>query len=116
MVGWLAGLVAAARVQRVALVSVRPVWGAPRTFPPTPAGRAPASPVSWSCSSTSPTVDGPDAHRRSTTTRGDVIALGWHQDLSADRAQVARTIVTEAKRPVALVPLPDVRQWSGPER
>jgi nucleotide-binding universal stress UspA family protein len=46
----------------------------------------------------------------------DVVALGWRQDLSADRAQVARTILTEAKRPVALVPLPDVRQWSDPER
>ena len=46
----------------------------------------------------------------------DVIALGWRQDLSADRARVARTILTEAKRPVALIPLPDVRQWSDPER
>jgi nucleotide-binding universal stress UspA family protein len=46
----------------------------------------------------------------------DLIALGWRQDLSADRAQVARTILTEARRPVALVPVPDIRSWSDSER
>lgn len=46
----------------------------------------------------------------------DVIALGWRQNLSPDRARVVRTVLGEAGRPVALVPLPDVRSWSDRER
>ncbi len=36
----------------------------------------------------------------------DAIALGWHQDLSPDRARVVRRMLASAFRPVALIPLP----------
>jgi hypothetical protein len=46
----------------------------------------------------------------------DVIALGWRQDLTPEHARVVRTMLTEARRPVALIPFPDVRQRSDHER
>jgi len=46
----------------------------------------------------------------------DVIALGWHQNLAPARAQVVRQTLTQARCPVALVPLPDPTQRSDPER
>jgi hypothetical protein len=38
----------------------------------------------------------------------DVIALGWRQDLSQERAGVIRRVLAEAGRPVLLVPIPVV--------
>jgi nucleotide-binding universal stress UspA family protein len=38
----------------------------------------------------------------------DIIAMGWHQDLSAHHAAVVRKVLTAADRPVALIPLTDV--------
>jgi nucleotide-binding universal stress UspA family protein len=46
----------------------------------------------------------------------DVIALGWRQDLTPEHARVVRTMLVEARRPVALIPFPDVRQRSDHER
>ena len=37
----------------------------------------------------------------------DIIAMGWHQDLSAHHAAVVRKVLTRADRPVALIPLTD---------
>jgi nucleotide-binding universal stress UspA family protein len=37
----------------------------------------------------------------------DIIALGWHQDLSPHHAAVVRRVLATADRPVALIPLPD---------
>jgi len=38
----------------------------------------------------------------------DIIALGWHQDLSPHHAAVVRKVLTTADRPVALIPLPEL--------
>jgi nucleotide-binding universal stress UspA family protein len=38
----------------------------------------------------------------------DIIAMGWHQDLSAHHAAVVRKVLTRADRPVALIPLTDL--------
>jgi len=38
----------------------------------------------------------------------DIIAMGWHQDLSSQHAAVVRRVLTRADRPVALIPLPDL--------
>jgi nucleotide-binding universal stress UspA family protein len=38
----------------------------------------------------------------------DIIAMGWHQDLSPHHAAVVRKVLTTADRPVALIPLTDV--------
>jgi nucleotide-binding universal stress UspA family protein len=38
----------------------------------------------------------------------DIIALGWHQDLSPRHAAVVRRVLTTAHRPVALIPLTDL--------
>jgi nucleotide-binding universal stress UspA family protein len=38
----------------------------------------------------------------------DIIALGWHQDLSPHHAAVVRKVLTRADRPVALIPLTDL--------
>ena len=46
----------------------------------------------------------------------DVIALGWHQNLFPSHARVVRHVLTQADRPVALVPLPDPTQRSDQER
>lgn len=46
----------------------------------------------------------------------DVIALGWRQNLSPERARIVRPLLTRADRPVALVPLPDPTQRSDAER
>jgi hypothetical protein len=46
----------------------------------------------------------------------DVIALGWRQDLAPEHARVVRIMLTEARRPVALIPFPDARQRSDHER
>src|SRR3954468_23858579 len=46
----------------------------------------------------------------------DVIALGWHQNLFPSHARVVRQVLTQADRPVALVPLPDPTQRSDQER
>jgi nucleotide-binding universal stress UspA family protein len=40
----------------------------------------------------------------------DAIALGWHQDLSPDRARVVRRMLLSAYRPVVLIPLPSGRR------
>jgi Universal stress protein family len=40
----------------------------------------------------------------------DVIALGWHQDLSAEHAAVIRRVLAEAGRPVLLVPILEDQQ------
>jgi hypothetical protein len=45
-----------------------------------------------------------------------VIALGWHQNLFPSHARVVRHVLTQADRPVALVPLPDPTQRSDQER
>lgn len=42
----------------------------------------------------------------------DVIALGWHQNVSPSHGRVVRHVLTRADRPVALVPLPDPTQPS----
>ena len=38
----------------------------------------------------------------------DIIAMGWHQDLSPHHAAVVRKVLRRADRPVALIPLPDL--------
>jgi hypothetical protein len=37
----------------------------------------------------------------------DVIVLGWRQDLSSQRAQIARRLLVEARHPILLIPLPE---------
>lgn len=52
----------------------------------------------------------------------DAIVLGWHQDLSPDRARVVRRMLLSSGRPVVLIPLPnapgsiDLRSASRSER
>jgi nucleotide-binding universal stress UspA family protein len=38
----------------------------------------------------------------------DIIALGWHQDLSPHHAAVVRKVLAKADRPVALIPLTEL--------
>jgi nucleotide-binding universal stress UspA family protein len=38
----------------------------------------------------------------------DIIAMGWHQDLSPHHAAVVRRVLRAADRPVALIPLPEL--------
>lgn len=41
----------------------------------------------------------------------DMIALGWRQDLSAERSRVVRGILARSTRPVALIPFLGERAW-----
>jgi nucleotide-binding universal stress UspA family protein len=37
----------------------------------------------------------------------DIIVLGWRQDLSTHRAQIARRLLVETRHPILLIPLPE---------